>query len=363
MHFIYRIQILTLGLALVAISACSPQKGSQGPQGPSGGAPEDTGSSSGGGGFVDENSTRILEMAAKGLASMIRFSSPGIYSQLPKGMTQEKLADIIQNIRYEPRSERSREGRSLMFDYGYDRGPYIVALKPFFVAYSSVPIKFIKGEALMNLMLDLRLKLAHEAAHHLGIGVRVNNDQDADAFGLSLQATLASDMVHCEASDIAEWPVPARAQVAPQSKRWNWLWNRPSGAGLFLSADNWACCEGGADAYAAEIAALYNGRLAERHKEKIQTGIRETGRQLDREYARHVYDADLSLTKNGELVFKAQIPEVADAVLELVTIPRQSLANKFSGEFSYVLPADNSPKKFTLECEGHFRPLELPTNL
>jgi hypothetical protein len=185
MNFTKDFSILALGLLLSLAVGCTAQKGPQGPAGPAGGAkdaPTPTmGSSSGGGGFVDENSTIILKQAADGLAGMIQFSSHGIYKNLPLGMTQEKLADLIKNVRYLPFVERNRQGRSLMFDYGTDKeGEYIVALKPFFVAYSSFPVKFATDESLVNVIMDVRLKLAHEAAHHLGIGIQ--NDEDAESF-------------------------------------------------------------------------------------------------------------------------------------------------------------------------------------
>lgn len=190
---------------------------------------KDTGSSSGGGGFVDENSSSILKIAADGLAKFIRRSSPEIYTLLPNGWTQEQLAALIEKVRYEPMTDRVREGRQLMFDYGKDKdGFFIVALKPFFTAYSSFPIKFAEMEVLGNLLKDVRLKLAHESAHHLGF-----NEQQAEEFGRLLLKSLDLDVIKCEiknANDILD----ENPSVIPGGPIGiiNLLIHRPSGLGL-----------------------------------------------------------------------------------------------------------------------------------
>ncbi len=201
------------------------------------------GSSSGGGGFVDENSSRILHEAAVGMANMIRFSSPEIYDVLPEGWTAEKLATVIQTVRYEPFTEKIREGKALMFDYGVDaQGEFIVALKPFFVAYSSFPIKFSNEEAKAKLMMDVRLKLVHEAAHHLGF-----NEEKSEKFGLAVIEAQYRDVIYCRTTeDDEDYPHLKKDEREKYNKlklekgfsdptpmRMYWVFLKASGIGLY----------------------------------------------------------------------------------------------------------------------------------
>jgi hypothetical protein len=196
-----------------------------------GGPKEDQGTSSGGGGFVGENSTKILKVAATGLADFIRDSSPIIYRNLPKGWTQERLATVIENVRYLPLTERAREGDSLMFDYGTDaKGQYIVALKPFFLAYSSFPINFAEPSAVGSLYHDVRIKLAHEVSHLMGL-----NEELAKVFSQRLMKALYTDSISCSMEDSTEiFNERSKVPGSPISKTSIFV-NRPTGISSLIN--------------------------------------------------------------------------------------------------------------------------------
>jgi hypothetical protein len=165
-------------------------------------AKADGGSMAGGGGYVTENSLRLLKETSQELAHSIRNSTPFVLSKLPSKMPREKLASIIENIRLEPQTDKARDGADLLFDYGVDaKGPYISALRTYFVIYGAVPMKFQKKEALIDMKLDLKLKLLHESAHLLGLG-----EKDAEAFGMEVLRALEADLILCVPQNKASDP-------------------------------------------------------------------------------------------------------------------------------------------------------------
>lgn len=202
------------------------------------------GTSSGGGGFVDENSTLILREASGRVARRIRLSSPDLYINLPNKFTQEKLAALIENVRYEPmldatRNEPQKDGiggiqgaRALMFDYGVDQsGPFIKALRPFFLAYSSYPIKFSVPTVTDALYEDVMLKLLHEAAHHLGY-----DEVKAEKFGLQVLKSLEQDNILCETSDVGDFKFWSDYTDLKTDMVHKWIINRPMGFGVYRNS-------------------------------------------------------------------------------------------------------------------------------
>jgi hypothetical protein len=165
------------------------------------------GSSTGGGSFGDESSLTILRWAAEDLASQIRNSSPEIYKNLPKGWTQERLAEVIRNV--EPTAadqetyripEVDRYGQRLMFNYGKrnDGSPYITATRLFIDAYASYDVNSQPKQDFYYKIEEVKLKLAHEAAHLLGLGLSKEADMpEAREFAKSLLASLDSDNFEC----------------------------------------------------------------------------------------------------------------------------------------------------------------------
>ncbi len=169
---------------------------------------KEEGSSSGGGGsFGDESSLTILKWASEDLARQIRNSSPEIYAGLRPGWTQQRLSEVIQNVKPNGNSsedfavpEVNRYGQRLMFDYGIqaDGTPFITATRLFMDAYSHYEVNSRPKHEFYNTLEEVKLKLAHEAAHLMDLGLNKNTDMiEARGFAKSLLATLDSDNVEC----------------------------------------------------------------------------------------------------------------------------------------------------------------------
>jgi hypothetical protein len=175
------------------------------------------GSSTGGGSFGDESALTILDWASEDLAQEILNSSPEIYRNLPKGWTQEKLAQLVRNV--EPTKgdretysipEVSRYGTRLVFNYvpKADGRSYITATRQFIDAYAAYEVNSKPKKDFYATINEVKLKLAHEVSHLLGFGLtRETNMPEARAFAEALLASLDSDNVECLPSE----PLPAEA--------------------------------------------------------------------------------------------------------------------------------------------------------
>jgi hypothetical protein len=153
----------------------------------------DGASNGGGGGYVSDNSQLLLSRASRMTARALREATPAIFKNLPKPWTREKLASIIERVRLSPLKTNQRDGLDLMFDYGTDaKGPYIEALRPFFEVYGSVPVRLENAKSLMNILLDLQIKLLHEVAHHMGL-----DEVAADKFSIDAFQALDTDVIYC----------------------------------------------------------------------------------------------------------------------------------------------------------------------
>lgn len=165
------------------------------------------GSSSGGGSFGDESSLAILRWAAEDLAREISNSSPELYKDLPQGWSRERLAQMIRDV--EPTSktretykvpEVSRHGQRLMFDYRRreDGSLYITATRLFMDAYSHYEVNRRPKHEFGLTLEEVKLKLVHEVAHHLGLGLSKETDMpEARRFAKSVLEALDSDNVEC----------------------------------------------------------------------------------------------------------------------------------------------------------------------
>lgn len=219
------------GLGVCAMVACQ-QKGEMGPPGPMGpqgragaagapgsiAAPVADGTSSGGGGYAQNNAEPILREAKTELASMIRRATPQIFANLPSGWNQERLARVVEETRERPLSVfgLSRNGRLLMFDYGSDeRGPYVVALRPFFELYASQPIRFMTTAARSQLIMDVQSKLLHEVVHHWFEPKNDEDDQRALRIGERYLRAMHRDVVSCVAPSFER-------DLSPGDRRREW---------------------------------------------------------------------------------------------------------------------------------------------
>jgi hypothetical protein len=200
---------LTLGFFLVILSvSCARSKPF--PEGKAEATliPKSEGSSSGGGGsFGDESSLTILKWASEDLARQIRNSSPEVYVGLRQGWSQQRLSEVIQNVKPNWNSsedyalpEVSRYGQRLMFDYGIEANgtPFITATRLFMDAYSHYEVNSRPKHEFYNTLEEVKLKLAHEAAHLMGLGLNKSTDMtEARSFAKALLATLDSDNIEC----------------------------------------------------------------------------------------------------------------------------------------------------------------------
>lgn len=169
---------------------------------------KEEGSSSGGGGsFGDESSLTILKWASEDLARQIKNSSPEIYVGLSPGWSQQRLIEVIQNVKPNGNfsedyavPEVSRYGQRLMFNYGVqaDGTPFITATRLFMDAYSHYEVNSRPKHEFYNTLEEVKLKLAHEAAHLMDLGLHKSTDMiEARGFAKSLLASLDSDNVEC----------------------------------------------------------------------------------------------------------------------------------------------------------------------
>lgn len=191
------------------------------------------GTTSTGGSFGNENSLRILRWAAEDLARQIRNSSPEIYRDLPAGWTQDRLADMIANV--SPMEDEQEfynipdihaYGQRLMFWYttNPDGSPYITATKLFMEAYSHFEVNTRPKQDFFYTIEEVKLKLAHEVAHHLGLGLTKKRDMpEARAFGRALLDSLDSDNFEC----LPMGPIP-KELYTPQN---SWVSTPPPGNG------------------------------------------------------------------------------------------------------------------------------------
>ena len=165
------------------------------------------GSSSGGGSFGDESSMTILRWAADDLSGQIQNASRQIFKALPNGWTQQQLADVIRNVRpIDAEREKykipdvSRHGQRLMFDYRQDNNgkPFLTATRLFIDAYSHYDVNTRPKHEFYYTIEEVKLKLVHEAAHLLGLGVTKESDMtEARVFAKSLLQALDSDNFEC----------------------------------------------------------------------------------------------------------------------------------------------------------------------
>lgn len=221
--------LVTALVLATTIVACQPQTvtgpqgpaGAQGPAGPgapaqpAAPAPGANGGSSGGGGYVSENSAILLETTSGDLAKMIRRSTPEIWLDLPKGWTIERMAKTIETVRSSPDKVLKRDGKDLMFNYVDDgKGGYIEALQPFFHIYGSVPVKLQSHKQLRDIRTDLMLKMIHEVSHLWDL-----TEVEAEQFGHDKIVEMSLDLYSCESTKEFPADYVAANSVAPPIER------------------------------------------------------------------------------------------------------------------------------------------------
>lgn len=344
---------------------------------------QEDGNSSGGGSFVDENSTLILHRAANSIAKKLRFSSPAIYANLPEGWSAERLAKIIENVKYQPMQDHPpREGRLLKMDY--DENDFsIVALKPFFVAYASYPIKFAKDETLANILKDVELTLLHETAHLMGY-----REEQAESFAMELINILDNDILSCHAHITGQWPNMWSSEVYPggtwplftaeqkSAATVAWFIHRPTGFSFYINQTSLdrdrkpltaVQLEAGraeflknsrqmfvGSQYAAKFLQLFAmTKDVEKDAKQISTH-RKPEPSDGTDFERYYEFVPTASQADGQQTFTAADPISASEVMS-ITPDRQ---NHYSGIMTYRLQPQASPQTFPIECESHATPLQ-----
>ena len=150
------------------------------------------------GGFVDDSARVILKKTSQLLSKEILEYSSGdalkayfidFMGGVPSKYNKQELARVITDVRFGQTETRRRNGRELMFDYGYQQGkPYIIALKPFFVAY----LAWTDDQFTPQLITSLMEKLLHEASHFWGY-----DDVKAKSFAKTFVYMFDEDGISC----------------------------------------------------------------------------------------------------------------------------------------------------------------------
>lgn len=189
---------------------------------------KDQGASSGGGGYVTKNSKKLLKIVVEDVAKEIKQASPFLFKDLPVGWSQLKLYEVLTNIRMSPTKDVQRDNSDLLFNYGTDeKGPYIEALRPFFLVYGSVPMDFQEvyghdmygknegSDTFKATVLDLKLKVLHEMSHLLG-----KNEKQAEEYSLELLRKLEEDFYTCMVPREQLEKIPNVLWVSPTELNW-----------------------------------------------------------------------------------------------------------------------------------------------
>lgn len=173
------------------------------------------GGSDGGGGFEYPNSKLLLKVVSHKLADDIQSMHHKAFEAFPIGFQRNELVAIIRSIvpmpgDYIERTNSDGEEEGLMFDYNENFcdkkgcGPRIIALKPFYESYRSIPVKQLekqtkKEDYYLQTIQDLRERLLHEASHLLGIAKTPKTDFHGDIFAERVESAMQSQSVVCEA--------------------------------------------------------------------------------------------------------------------------------------------------------------------
>lgn len=210
-----KLQSLVLFTILTLLVACAPESKTVSY------TPEKKGVSSGGGGYYNIHSKKLLEEAQKHLTAMILNSSPDVLSTLPTDFGKDKFIELIQNIRILDTESKKRK-TDLMFDYfceekdgnrhyemtskvsdngkSYfecDSGrPRIAALKLFFTIYADKDKKTIDEYSYNSYIRSVEDRILHEISHFIVAKSDEEENFNAD-FAQNFVKALDYDLVHC----------------------------------------------------------------------------------------------------------------------------------------------------------------------
>ncbi len=161
----------------------------------------DIGGSTGGGGFVDKEKVKMLELAVNDLVSMLSASSNELFQNLPNSVTKDMIINTINDVKFlynpDPYSDL-RYGVPLKFDYNIEENT-IYATKHFLIEYSAVRnVDKLSDKDFYNIKRDIQADILHELAHLLfDIGKTEESDHEARTFANNLLDSLGSDNLIC----------------------------------------------------------------------------------------------------------------------------------------------------------------------
>ncbi len=168
----------------------------------------------GGGGYASSSSATALKRAASQLSDQLNDSADIFFKNLPEGWSRERLQNILRTIRISDKKPTMiRDGRELLLNYGRDeKGEYVEALRPFFVAYEHVPWQTADERELTAVYRKIQLLLLHEIGHLLNIGTSEDTDYLAEFFAKRFLEKLLNQYMICE---FPENEVREAAKIAP----------------------------------------------------------------------------------------------------------------------------------------------------
>lgn len=157
------------------------------------------GASSGGGGYSQQPTHQMLDIAKLSLADAVNNTPDEFFSKFPARYSKENIVKIIRDIKFMPKERRERDGSYLKMDYDsatdsliatYDF--YVVYNFPSLMSLASQPEQF--REAINNIQTDI----VHELSHLLGIGTSLGSNFTSELFSNEFLGSLKSVRYVCE---------------------------------------------------------------------------------------------------------------------------------------------------------------------
>lgn len=217
--------------------------------------PTAQGTSSGGGGFKNESAEYILDRASKELAQSLRAASPELVAALPTGWSNERMAKLIERLERQPGQPAQRYGKPLTMDYRKDAkgAERIIVPQGYYDRMAPVVASVLSDEHLSPFLIETKVRLLHEVAHFLGIGVTEQTDYQARYWAILVLNVMTFDNLVCRTPmDQTPSTYPPKVKTAEAIQRiknhhpetlqrelsfyddkdFAWILNRPTGKGI-----------------------------------------------------------------------------------------------------------------------------------
>ncbi|MEO0335238.1 MAG: hypothetical protein AAF202_02520, partial [Pseudomonadota bacterium] len=166
--------------------------------------PDAEGQSTGGGSMGDESANYILEAAQKDLIAKLNDTGRPLMVDFPEGWSAGRMQEMLKNIKVSKNKPVVRHGVELMFNYESrpeHGGPYIEAVKWFYSTYGGKNINHMEREEFAESVNEVKLKLLHEVAHLMKIGVSKETDDEARKFATAVLINAGRNAILCEGKE------------------------------------------------------------------------------------------------------------------------------------------------------------------